>query len=110
MMNTLPLTVSEAYARRLLAAWNSGELRQLQTALDWPTAAAEARLSSSERERIELVQEIAGSIRLWLRGLNTKSQADLQASLRLLRHLARTEDIEDDLWMDDVSSQSPVCA
>jgi hypothetical protein len=110
MTNNFQLTVSEVYARKLLAAWNSGELTQLQSALDWAAAMQAARLSSSERERIEMVQEIAGSIRLWLRGLNTRSQADLQASLRLLRHLARTEDLHDELWMDEVSTQSPLCA
>ncbi|MGD1090851.1 MAG: hypothetical protein ABSB35_02535 [Bryobacteraceae bacterium] len=109
MTNNLSLTVSERYARKLLAAWNSGELRQLQSALDWPDGAQAARLPSAERERIEMVQEIAGSIRLWLRGLNTRSQADLQASLRLLRHLARSEDTLDDMWMDDASTESPLC-
>jgi|HubBroStandDraft_6_1064221.scaffolds.fasta_scaffold1625596_1 hypothetical protein len=110
MTNQLTSTVSERYARKLLAAWNSGELRQLQSALDGPDAAQAARLPSAELERIEMVQEIASSIRLWLRGLNTASQADLQASLRLLRHLARTEDVLDDVWMDDASTESPLCA
>jgi hypothetical protein len=50
---------------------------------------------SSEIERIELVQEIAATIRLWLQGIRRKSTTDVEASVRLLRHLARCEDAED---------------
>jgi hypothetical protein len=93
MTNTNPLTASERSARALLAAWNSGELARLEAALEGIGSAAlgEARPSSPEAERIELVREIADSIRAWIQGVERKTPTDLNASLKLLRHLARCE-------------------
>jgi hypothetical protein len=85
----------------LLSAWNSGELSRLQAVLDQPSLADEGRLTSSEHEKLELIQEIGGAIRMWLRGIRRKNQPDLCASLRLLRHLARCEKVEDDRFGEE---------
>jgi hypothetical protein len=85
------LTASERCARMLLAAWNTGDLAGLEAALRQTSAAGHAELSSSEEERMELVREIAGGIRLWLRGIRDTKPADLNTHLELLRHLARCE-------------------
>jgi hypothetical protein len=94
MNDIKPLTASERCARSLLAAWNRGDLAALQTRLD-TAPLADTGATSSEKERIELVEEIASTIRLWLQGMRRKSPADMDASLRLLRHLARCEGPED---------------
>jgi hypothetical protein len=94
MNDTRPLTASERCARSLLAAWNRGDLATLQTRLEMAPP-ADPGAPSSEIERIELVQEIAATIRLWLQGIRRKSTTDVEASVRLLRHLARCEDAED---------------
>ena len=96
MPNTPPLTASERCARSLLSAWNSGELSRLQKVLDQPFLMDEVHFTSSECEKIELLLEIRGAIRMWLRGIRRKNQPDLYASLRLLRHLGRCESVEDD--------------
>jgi hypothetical protein len=93
MINTQPLTTSERSARALLAAWNSGELARLEEALDGTAGLRAVQAHASESERIELVREIAGSIRVWIEGIRQKSPTDLNASLKLLRHLARCEKI-----------------
>ena len=80
-------TDSERSARTLLAAWNSGDPARLEASLDRMPVPRKGG-SSSEQERIEMVQEIAGSIRVWLAGAGWNSRTDLEASLRLLRHLA----------------------
>jgi hypothetical protein len=72
----------------LLAAWNTADLRQIQSAIE-QTLAMEFGYGSVDFERQELVQEIAGVIREWMAG--HKSSADLKASLELLRHLASDE-------------------
>jgi hypothetical protein len=105
MTNTKPLTVSERSARALLAAWNTGELARLEAALDGPAALQDARLPASERERIELVREVANCIRAWLQGAGQKAQTDLQASLKLLRHLARCEDFRNRHYLEDLDEQ-----
>lgn len=98
MINSKPLTVSERFARALLAAWNSGELMRLEAALDATARGYNASLPACEKERIEVVREIASTIRLWLQGAGQKAQADLNAALRVLRHLARCENLQDDRW------------
>jgi hypothetical protein len=70
----------------LLAAWNSGDLRQIQHAIDQARAVETASLSTVELERIELVQEIGAVMREWMAGHRTVT--DLKASLLMLHHLA----------------------
>lgn len=70
----------------LLAAWNSADLRQIQTAIDHARAVEMGALRGAEIERIELVREIGAVMRQWMAGYKTES--DLKASLDLLRHLA----------------------
>jgi hypothetical protein len=88
MSHQKSLSVSERSARALLSAWNSGELIRLEAALDQTAAMKDSQPSSSELERIELVREIADSIRLWIEGVKQETPIDLNASLKLLRHLA----------------------
>src|SRR5262249_8934195 len=85
------LTGSERCARLLLAAWNTGNLAGLETALRQASEASQAELSPCEEERMELVREIAGGIRNWMRGVREGKPSDLNVHLDLLRHLARCE-------------------
>jgi len=94
MNDTNSLTASQRCARSLLATWNRGDLAGLQARLDIDLP-MESAVTESERERFELVQEIASTIRLWLQGMRRKDPADIEVSLRLLRHLARCEETED---------------
>lgn len=96
MTETKPLTPSEQCARSLLAAWNRGDLATLQARMDMGFP-SESGITSFEEERIELVQEIASTIRLWLLGMRRRNSADMDASLRLLRYLARCEGSEEDM-------------
>lgn len=79
-------TVSERRARALLAAWNSASALRLQQAIAQAALEKDAPRCSGEAERIEMIQEIADTIRLWMNG--GRSRADLDASIELLRHLA----------------------
>jgi len=88
MINHKSLTTSERCARCLLAAWNTGNLSDLDVALRQAAVIDEAGLSTSEIERMELVQEIACNIRMWLRGIRWNKRTDLNTHLELLRHLA----------------------
>jgi len=91
MANEKPLTASERCAWSLLMAWESGDLPKLQDRTQGALA-MEMAGPPSEQERMELVQEVASRIRLWLQGGRGNAQNDLSASLKLLRHLARCED------------------
>jgi hypothetical protein len=79
-------TGSERSARALLAAWNSADAPRLEEAIGQAAIERHAPRSWSEAERIELIQEIAATIRLWMNG--GRSRTDLDASIELLRHLA----------------------
>lgn len=70
----------------LLAAWNSADLRQIQTAIEHARAIETDSLRGADVERIELVREIGAVMRQWMAGYKTAS--DLKASLDLLHHLA----------------------
>jgi hypothetical protein len=91
MIDPKSLSASERCARLLLAAWNTGDLAGLESALRQASVANSPELSSSEEERMELVREIAGGIQMWLRGIRWEKPADLNTHLELLRHLARCE-------------------
>jgi hypothetical protein len=85
------LTASERCARSLLAAWNTGDLAALESALRQSAVSGYVDLSAGEEERMEIVQEIASNIQMWLRGVRSTRPADLNTNLDLLLHLARTE-------------------
>ena len=91
MTSTDSRTESERLARALLAAWNSGDIPRLQDALSHIAVTDQASLSALEHERIEIVQEAAKTIRVWLSGAKRK-HADLNIALALLRHLAAAQD------------------
>jgi len=84
-------TVSETFARALLAAWNSGDLNSLRHELRQIATADASRMSDFEHERMEIVQGVAQTIRAWLGGAR-KRHADLNIGLSLLRHVATFED------------------
>ncbi len=81
----------------LLSAWNSGDLRRLRETLteDWIAAEPQRRPVSAEeeRERMEILVTIADTMRNWLRRGGDAPAEDLQASMRLLRHLAGSESL-----------------
>jgi hypothetical protein len=117
MIDHKTLTISERCARSLLGAWNTGDLAGLETALRH-AAAAETDLSSCEKERMEMVQEIAGNIRMWLRGIRWNKKVELNAHLELLRHLAggmgtitsamgKAEDFTQEARPSSVSTEGP---
>jgi hypothetical protein len=84
-MNTL--SISGHCAKLLLAAWNSADVSRLRSALDLTEGVHPGRLAYSEQERVEVLHEIAVMIRQWMN--RQKTTDDLNASLELLRHLAR---------------------
>jgi hypothetical protein len=106
------ITDAQRRARILLAAWNSGDLSRLRQALQqsredasWCFGAGVHRvmLQSSEQEREELLEAATETVRTWLKERELRGEesnnaapqasqsggeAELQASLRLLNHLA----------------------
>jgi hypothetical protein len=85
------LTNSERCARSLLAAWNTGDLVALESAVRESAGIGGGECSAGEEERMEIVHEIASNIQMWLRGVRSTKPADLNTNLELLRHLARNE-------------------
>jgi|HubBroStandDraft_6_1064221.scaffolds.fasta_scaffold49261_2 hypothetical protein len=84
------LTVSERFARSLLAAWNSGDLPRLRQELKQVASADHSGMSAFEHEKFEIVQGVAQTMRVWLGGAKRK-HADLNIALTLLRHLIGQE-------------------
>jgi len=86
---------SEHRARLLLSAWNSGDLRRLRETLtqSWNSLEPSARplTGEDEFERMEMLATIAEAMRNWLRRGGDAPMEDLQVSVKLLQHLARTE-------------------
>lgn len=79
-------TASERRARTLLAAWNCASAPRLKEAIEQASLSHAVSRSSDEAERIEMIQEIAATLQLWMEG--GRSRTDLDASIELLRHLA----------------------
>ena len=92
---------SEHRARLLLSAWNSGDLRRLRETLtqSWNSLepSASPLTSEDEYERMEMLATIAEAMRHWLRRGGEAPTEDLQVSVKLLQHLARTES----LWREN---------
>lgn len=77
-------TASQASARKLLSAWASEDPGCIGSAAEYAEAARPA--STLESERIEMIRAAGRVLRDSAGG--TASDEDLNASLRLLRHLA----------------------
>ena len=80
------ITVGEC-ARMLLAACNSGDFRNVQTAISHARAVETEALDYDDAERMEVIREAGTVIREWMHG--KRSAADRDASLKMLRHLVR---------------------
>ena len=87
MTQTESFTGSERLAQSLLVAWDGGDVPGLRRELSQIAATDFSALSAFEHERIEILQEVAETIRVWLGG-GKKKHADLNIALTLLRHLA----------------------
>jgi hypothetical protein len=85
-----PLTISKRSARMLLSAWTSADPERIRNAADHANAMNPA--CTSEAERIEIIREAGCILRQSAAGASTSGNAsaseELDASLRLLRHLA----------------------
>lgn len=80
-----PLTASKRSARSLLAAWSSTDYNQIRKAAEQAEIAEAASLF--DEERMEIVREAASVLRQW--GERGQTGPAVEASLQLLRHLAR---------------------
>ena len=90
-MNTNPLPSSALRARFLLAAWNTGDLERLESALEHHTPIVESHLPSAEIEKLEMIDEVVGAIRGYL--LRARSETDVRAAIKVLRHVGRCDDV-----------------
>jgi hypothetical protein len=85
-------TDSKRSARMLLAAWDSSDLLRIQDAAERAAAVSPAMAPEADRiedaERMEMVRVAAGVLRQHIEGKEGCPDAELDASLRLLRHLA----------------------
>jgi hypothetical protein len=68
-------------------AWNSGDVPRLRNELSQISAISPSSLPALENERMEIVQGVAHTIRIWLGGAKG-AHADLNIALTLLRHMA----------------------
>jgi hypothetical protein len=91
MTYTDSLIGSERFAQSLLAAWNSGDVPRLRNELREIAAADSSSMSAFEGEKMEIVQGIAQTLRVWLGGARGK-HPDLNIALALLRHVAMPKD------------------
>jgi hypothetical protein len=79
-----PLTISKRSARMLLSAWTSADPLLIRSAADHADAMHPS--STLEAERIEIIREAGCILRQSAEGAGASGELD--ASLRLLRHLA----------------------
>jgi hypothetical protein len=87
MTYTGSLKDSERFAQSLLAAWNSGDVPRLRSELCQIAATDSSSLPAFEGEKMEIVQGVAQTMRVWLGGARGK-HADLNIALALLQHVA----------------------
>ena len=92
MPSIKPLTVSERYARSLLAAWNNRELTELKGLLAAPPFPDSEPVRVVERERVDLLQEIGRNLVIWEAAGERKNATNVAVAVALLRHLARYEE------------------
>ena len=90
-MTTAHLPSSALRARSLLAAWNTGDLARLESALEQHSYSQDPALPAIEREKIELIDEVVASIRGYL--TRSKTETDLRAAIKVLRHVGRCDDV-----------------
>ena len=83
MMTSPCITPSQRLARALLHAWSNGDVLALAAAIE------EARCDGSDEECdiVDLLKGIGFKMRGWL---NPVHYDDVQASLKLLHHLAKS--------------------
>jgi hypothetical protein len=84
-----PFTTSERYARLLLTAWDNHEVTEFQAILKRINFAGRVPLSFAERERMDLILDIASSLPLWKSSGQSEYAENSEAALNLMRHLAR---------------------
>ena len=81
-----PFTVSEQYARRLLAAWYEHNENSFLVQSASAPALNRNALLSGEQERLDLIQDLARSLMMCIQ---SGHQEDLTAALGVIHQLAR---------------------
>jgi hypothetical protein len=92
MTSPKPFTTSERYARLLLTAWDNLEITEFQAILKRIDFSGQEPLNFAERERMDLIQDIASSLPLWKSSGQSEYAGNLKAALSLMRHLARSNE------------------
>ncbi len=111
MPSTKPLTVSERYARSLLAAWNRREVIELKGLLLAHPLPEPAAAPAAELERVDLLQEICRNLLIWDAAGQRKNATNVAVAVALLRHLARfKEDADDAISETSLPLEMPVSA
>ena len=90
-MTPAQLPSSALRARNLLAAWNTGDLARLESALDQHSYNDDVHVPAIEREKSELIDEAVQAMRGFL--TRSRSENDIRAALKLLRHVGRCDDV-----------------
>ncbi len=90
-MTPTQLPSSALRARNLLAAWNTGDLARLESALEQHSYTHDAHIPAMEREKIELIDEVVSAIRGYL--TRSKTETDMRAAIKVLRHVGRCDDV-----------------
>jgi hypothetical protein len=94
MTLTKPFTPSERYARLVLAAWYQRDSTKFQAILKRKPFLGVDPPAFVERERMDLIQDLAQSIAMWEGSGQAEDAANLNAALGLTRHLARWDESE----------------
>lgn len=89
MTSPRPFTASQHYASLLLTAWDNHEGTDFQAVWKRIPPFDQELLSFGERERMDLIQDIASSLPLWKSSGQSEDAGSLKAALTLMRHLAR---------------------
>jgi hypothetical protein len=92
MTLTKPLTPSEHYARLILTAWYKRDFTELHAGLNRdPLLGSEPR-TLAERERIDLIKDLAHHLEMWEQSEQQEDAANLSAALRLTHQIARWDE------------------
>jgi hypothetical protein len=92
MTSTKTFTVSQHYAKLILAAWERRDFTGFQGILDQIGGVEMEDLPPAERERTDLIRDLARNILLWETSRRKVHQADLNAASVLIRHLGGSPD------------------